>query len=208
MKTEVQQRLYEEINGKNPSRFVKCGPSCPVENVSWFEAIEFANALSKKEGRSPCYTIKKPRLGIGKSTVKWDQPNCSGWRLPTEAEWEYAAKANSKTRFAGSSEPKEVAWFAKNSRQITHKPCSKNPNGFGLCDMSGNVREWVWDSWLRSYYDDETDPVFIKKDTDWKVQRGGSWGSYQETLSCSNRYGASAETKGSTTGFRLVRSGN
>ena len=111
-----------------------CPHSCPVEMVTWPDAIQFANALSKKEGLDTCYVVKD-------KDVKWTTGlSCKGWRLPTEAEWEWAARGGEDFVFAGSNKAKEVAWVQSGMpRQI----CSKKKNGYDLCDMSGNIGEWV-----------------------------------------------------------------
>ena len=82
--------------------------------------------------------------------MNWSNPNCTGWRLPTEAEWEYAARGGESYKYAGSNAVAYVAWYSSNSSGQTHDVCGKNRNGYGLCDMSGNVSEWVWD-WKGSY---------------------------------------------------------
>ena len=132
MTSEVTQKLYSDILFVNPSG--RKGEDLPVDKVSWRDAVLFANRLSEKEGRERCYELVYNR-------VVWKNPNCSGWRLPTEEEWEYAARARSPAQFAGGNYLPEVAWFASNSQRQTKPVCTKKKNDFGLCDMSGNVLE-------------------------------------------------------------------
>jgi formylglycine-generating enzyme required for sulfatase activity len=165
--TEVTQGQYRAVMGTNPSYFSSCGSGCPVENVSWFDAIKFANALSKKEGLSPAYS------GSGDS-IRWNK-SANGYRLPTEAEWEYAARAGKATRYSGSNEVGDVAWTKSNSGKTTHKVGTKKANAWGLHDMSGNVWEWCWDWYINSYRSSSgADPVGATSGGV-RVVRGGSW---------------------------------
>ena len=166
--TEVTQGQYRAVMGTNPSRFSSCGSDCPVEKVSWVDAIKFANALSKKEGLSPAYS------GSGDS-IRWDK-SANGYRLPTEAEWEYAARAGKATRYSGSNEVGDVAWTGSNSSSKTHKVGTKKANAWGLHDMSGNVWEWCWDWYDEGYYGSSSgaDPVGATSG-DFRVVRGGGW---------------------------------
>lgn len=131
-KSEITQGQYEALVGSNPSRFKSCGADCPVENVTFAEAVRFADLLSADHGLEPC--------GSGENPYE-----CEGWRLPTEAEWEFAARAGQSYYCSGSEDCNEVAWFHPDANKQTHPVCTKAANGFGLCDMSGNVWEWVWD---------------------------------------------------------------
>ncbi|MEC7987047.1 MAG: SUMF1/EgtB/PvdO family nonheme iron enzyme, partial [Myxococcota bacterium] len=96
---------------------------------------------------------------------------------PTEAEWEYAARGGENYKYAGSNSVGDVAWYSDNSALKTHKVCTKKENGYGLCDMNGNVWEWVWDSWQREYGSSITDPVYVDKSSPERVFRGGCWGN-------------------------------
>jgi len=196
--TEVTQGQYQRVMGKNPSRFSSCGLDCPVDKVSWNDAIDFANALSKKEGLEPAYS------GVDDG-VRWDRA-ANGYRLPTEAEWEYAAGAGQATLYAGSSEPSEVAWMAANSGERTHSVGGKQSNGWGLYDMSGNVWEWCWD-WFGAYTRSSSDPVGAPSGL-YRVMRGGSWyvGPERARVVARDRsYGGARY--GGIIGFRLVRPG-
>jgi formylglycine-generating enzyme len=197
MKSEVTQGLYEKVMGSNPSYHSDCGSDCPVEKVSFYDAVVFANALSKMEGLQQCYSISGENVG-------WSTMNCSGWRLPTEAEWEYAARGGEKYKFAGSKTEDDVAWFRDNSSSQTHSVCSKKENGYGLCDMSGNVWEWCWD-WKGSYsFGTQPDPIGPPTGS-FRILRGGSWSAAWGDLRVALRlYGKPSDLYYGT-GFRLVR---
>ena len=184
-RTEVTQKLYESVMGENPSYFCRDNEdldedelknlkrntsNCPVENVSWYDAIYFCNKLSKKNGLQPVYAVD------GETNVReWDyEPYnddeiygeitqdifADGYRLPTVEEWLYAAKGGKNYRYSGSYDIDKVAWYEGNSNDVVHPVAQKNSNGYGLYDMSGNVMEWCWDSngneryYCGSYYGD------------------------------------------------------
>ena len=181
MKTEVTQELYTKVMKTNPSRFDFRYPSHPVETVTWYESIKFANKLSETEGFKPCYIVDQ-------DYVEWDK-DCRGWRLPTEAEWEFVAQSaqhpmDINEYFSSTS----VAWFKDNSLNRTHPVCHKLINKLGVCDMQGNVSEWVWDFYDESYYsreisDDPTGPLTGRL----RVIRGGSWWDSKADLRVTNR---------------------
>jgi|GEM_PF-3390432 len=131
---EITQGIYEQVMGRNPSKFK--GARLPVEQVSWYDAVAFANALSRRDGLQEVYTINGESV-----SCDWGK---RGYRLPTEAEWEYAARGGSKSQgymYSGSNMVGDVAWYWDNSGSKTHDTGSKNANELGLYDMSGNVRE-------------------------------------------------------------------
>jgi len=188
--TEVTQELYEAITGSNPSTFgdLPTAARHPVEEVSWYDAVRFCNALSEAEGLEPAYRFEAPTgasaanqqvaalAGGEPLTMVWvhQVPDADGYRLPTEAEWEFAARAGGSTPYAGADAPDPVAWFNGNSRGSTQPVAQKQPNPWGLYDMSGNVWEWVWD-WYAPYPQDSvTDPVGPDDGRD-RITRGGSW---------------------------------
>jgi formylglycine-generating enzyme required for sulfatase activity len=146
MEHEVTQGEWRSVMGSNPSGFSGCGPTCPVEQVSWDDAQAFAAAVSRRDGVT--------------------------YRLPTEAEWEYAARGGWSSDYAGSDSIDSVAWYKNNSRDTTHPVCWKWRNGYGVCDMTGNVWEWTQD-WIGDYGRDATDPRGATSGTR-RVNRGGS----------------------------------
>ena len=197
MKTEVTQRLYENIMGENTSKFRSCGKNCPIEQVSWYDAAVFANKLSSKEGLTKCYEISA-------KNVKWKDKNCTGWRLPTEAEWEFAARGGETYAYAGSDVSNQVSWYINNSGHKTHPVGQKKANGFGLYDMSGNVHEWCWD-WYGNYKKMKSrDPEGPSKGS-YRVLRGGSWRYSPIDTRVSSRGKEKPSTTLSNLGFRLVR---
>jgi formylglycine-generating enzyme required for sulfatase activity len=137
-KYEIIQELYLSLVGTNPSNLKR--PDHPVERINWFDAVAFCNKLSDRDGYTKCYKINGSNV-----TCDWD---ANGWRLPTEAEWEYACKAGTSTDFYNGnneSDLDQIAWHSGNSGDSTHVPGLKKPNKFGLYDILGNVFEWVWD---------------------------------------------------------------
>lgn len=153
MKTEVTQKLYETVMGKNPSYFCRDNENLdeddlknlkettsnyPVESVNWYDTIEFCNALSEMFDFEPVYIMQSKKIV--------QKINANGFRLPTLEEWTCAASGGQNYRYSGSDEVDSVGWYSRNSEDTTHPVAQKKPNGYGLYDMTGNVREWCWDS--------------------------------------------------------------
>ena len=189
--TEVTQGEWQAVMGSNPSRFTGCGANCPVEQVSWEEAVRFANALSEREGLPECYR-GSDFVGV----------TCTGYRLPTEAEWEYAARAG--TDAATYADLGAVAWFEENSGNETHPVGQKRANAWGLYDMLGNVWEWTSD-WFGSYPSGPaSDPTGAQAGS-YRVFRGGSWRFYARYVRAASRGYNTPDYRGTSLGFRLSK---
>jgi formylglycine-generating enzyme required for sulfatase activity len=212
---EVTQAQYEAVMGNNPSHFSANGGGkdqvagqstdrYPVENVSWLDATRFSNKLSEKEGKKPFYEI----VGNDIRVPDW---NGQGYRLPTEAEWEYACRANASppTRFSFGDNAVYLGvygWFEGNSEERTHPVSQKRPNGFGLYDMHGNVWEWCWDGYGERYYqespvDDPRGPAGAA----YRVIRGGTWYGGPWHARSARRVITTPEARDLNMGFRLAR---
>lgn len=184
MSTPVTQNLYQAVMGTNPSRFK--GGECPVERVSWADAQGFASKVSALMG------------GI--------------WTLPTEAQWEWAARGGEEYVYAGSNDPNEVGWYGDNSGRTTHPVQQKKPNGLGLYDMSGNIWEWTTNRY-GDYpasggifeADSHVDPQGNESGA-YRVLRGGSWGRNAPSTRVAIRGGNAPGSLYEGHGFRLVRS--
>jgi formylglycine-generating enzyme required for sulfatase activity len=183
-KTEVTQGQWKAVMGSNPSSFSHCGDDCPVETVNWDQAQEFARRLSQKTGKA--------------------------YRLPSEAEWEYAARAGSSTNWSfGDNENQlgDYAWYRTNIRFKTQRVAQKRPNAFGLFDMHGNVEEWVEDCWHDNYNGAPTDGSAWTTacSSTARVLRGGSWVDNAPSLRSANRYRVTPDYRNSGNGLRLAR---
>jgi formylglycine-generating enzyme len=212
-KYEVTQKEWKEIMGTNPCYF-KGDDQLPVEEVNWYDCIEFCNKKSLRDGLKPVYifdkTKKDPENTYPEDLVQWlieIDPTANGYRLPTEAEWEYAARGGKKSKgykFSGSNQVAEVAWCTENSGNQTHPVGTKRPNELGLHDMSGNVWEWCWD-WADRYPGNQDQNDYYGKRG--RILRGGSYGGFQEDDDRpSTRNADDADSWEAFFGFRLCRS--
>jgi formylglycine-generating enzyme required for sulfatase activity len=197
METEVTQGLWSAVMGSNPSRGASCA-SCPVEHVTWFDAVAFANALSRRDGLEECYQMSGEQPGWPKGVA------CEGWRLPTEAEWEVAARGGEDTRYAGGNELGAVGWYVLNSGQLTHPVGRRQANGYGLYDMSGNVWEWVWDGYGPYGGGTSVDPSGPSAASS-RVFRGGGWNRDAQGARVANRTHGAPGDRYDVLGVRLLR---
>jgi len=207
--TPVTQELYTTVMNQNPSVFK--GTNHPVDSVTWFDAVLFCNALSASLGLSPAYTIEG-------ENVTWNRES-RGYRLPTEAEWEFAARGGiygfqgplDKAFYAGGSEEnsaiEDYCWFSRNSAKTTHPVKSKLPNKLGLYDMSGNVWEWCWD-WYDDYPTDPVNNYTGAASGRKRVYRGGSFfNSNVNMLRTTFRISELPSFKANSLGFRIAQNG-
>lgn len=223
---EVTRGEYKAVMGSDPSvanAYDKDGNELtgddnvknnPVNCVNWYDALVYCNTLSIKEGLTPCYTIDGKTLPKDWGTVPtsnndtWDAATCDftadGYRLPTEAEWEWAARGGKSYSYAGSDDIDEVAWVECSG---TRPVKTKKANGYGLYDMSGNVGEWCWD-WCKGDLEDmlpsDTPSTGPSSGFD-RCLRGGAW-NYIAYKIYTRTGSAGSNNRESSQGFRLVRS--
>ncbi|NQX48341.1 SUMF1/EgtB/PvdO family nonheme iron enzyme [Paenibacillus tritici] len=222
-KYEVTQQEWLDVMGNNPSQFQ--GDKLPVESVTWYDAVEYCNQRSIKEGLDPYYNIDKntvdPNNTSDRDFMKWTvtaNEGVNGYRLPTEAEWEYAAgggQMSKSTSYSGSNKPEDVAWYWRNSgdqfltgdwnwpaiennHSQTRFGGLKQPNELGLYDMSGNVREWCW-NWYGEAGPDNSNGSL-------RLVKGGGWIGGVNNTEVAFRGKFEASSRGNDQGFRVVRS--
>lgn len=231
---EVTQKLYADVTGQRPCAGSKYGEGdqLPVYNVSWYDAVEFCNRLSLVNGLEPFYKIVKNDIDPANVSPydpeKWEvsvNGNADGFRLPTEAQWEYACRSGTSTRFYwGKNSSWDVSgkyswhmfntgvkryrdnqlWWVKYHK--VQRIGGRKANSFGLYDMCGNVSEWCFDRYEASYYTEreQTDPAGWNGDYSYRVFRGGSILDSPADFSSYKRWAMGAFEKQHTTGIRLV----
>ena len=196
----VTQEEYQKVIGLNPSDFKN--PKNPVEQVSWYSAVEYCNIRSKEEGLE-CVYYKKDN--DDEWQIDW---SANGYRLPTSAEWEWVAKGGNKSKgykYAGSDNIEEVTWCKINSNHTTHPIMQKKPNELGIYDMSGNAWEWCWDTHNGASICDIDNRVWKwSEDTTGRVVRGGAWLNSPEGCGVSITDSVAPLFFDRTIGFRLV----
>lgn len=220
-KYEVTQSEFQDLMGYNHSQFTSCGKNCPVEQVTWHEALAFANALSRASKLPECFDCTVTRGEVSckvKSTYTGSNYyHCKGYRLPTEAEWEYAYRAGSVTAFyngnmtdsqCGDPNADMLGWYCGNAEMTTHPVGGKLPNAWGLYDMAGNVYEWVYDGYVWDNYPTQATTNPVKESIGGsRIYRGGSWLQEAYNLRAAVREGLYTATyRSSDFGFRVVRS--
>lgn len=211
-KTEVSQREYQTIMGNNPSETK--GDDLPVTNITWYDAIEYCNKLSEAEGLTPCYTVSD-------TTVTWNKA-ANGYRLPTEAEWEYAARANTATPFSfgdyvhnsdancynayGYNNDASGNWVNGSDAYLRRTVAVDQyaANSYGLHNMHGNAAEWVWD-WYGAYEVQASNDPTGPEGGNAKIVRGGGWNDHPKHIRSAYRGAHPADVSLYSIGVRPVR---
>jgi formylglycine-generating enzyme required for sulfatase activity len=219
LSTEVSEWRFHERMGYLPAKFTACGPARPVETVSWYEAAAYCNVLSREKGLTPCYTCS----GSGRSIACAEAAAykgakiyaCPGYRLPTEAEWEYLYRAGTRTALyngnltlcsAKDHTAEKIAWFRDTSSGRPRFVATKKANAWGLYDMAGNAAEWVNDRYQASLGTTAVTDPWGSPTAAYRVVRGGGYASYAAALRAAARDREVPAKRSSNIGFRCVRS--
>ncbi|MBN2790204.1 MAG: SUMF1/EgtB/PvdO family nonheme iron enzyme [Candidatus Delongbacteria bacterium] len=225
-KYEVTQKEWVDLMGSNPASYdptnnIGVGDNNPVFHIGWFDILVFCNQKSMADSLTPCYSINgstdpdnwgvRPIYSSDPTFAAWNAVICdwdaTGYRMPTEAEWEFAARGGvnwtDDYTYSGSNIIGDVAWYNDNSGSELHIIGTKLPNQLGIYDMTGNLYEYCWD-WYAAYTDNATDPTGAPTG-DMRIVRGGSWMSIPENCVVNGRYREYPNTNYDYNGFRLVK---
>ncbi|MCO6175551.1 formylglycine-generating enzyme family protein [Flavobacterium sp. NRK F10] len=202
--TIYEWSLYVRDNKLKFPKIDYLSKNAPIREISWIDAINYCNWLSKKNGFKPAYKRVNNQYVCDFSS--------NGYRLPTEAEWEFAAKGGNETKnfkYSGSNKADIVSWYKNNSNNKIHQVGTKLANELGIYDMSGNVWEWCWDWYNKDFYLTESgnNPIGPERGTE-RCLRGGSWDSRLYSLRCANRLKDKPFLSSEFYGFRLARTIN
>ncbi len=211
--TEVSQADYGAVMGTNPSHWTDCGKDCPADSIHWHMAAAFTNALSERTGATPCYACTGSGASVRCVEAVSSIQACLGYRLPTEAEWEYAYRETTSTTLydgplgvcSGMDDNlAEIAWYRPNAEAHSHPSRSKAPNAWGFYDMSGNLWEWMSDGFIADLGSAQaTDPVGASGAT--RSVRGGSYNCEANEVRGGHRTSLPPSAPGLNVGFRPAR---
>jgi sulfatase modifying factor 1 len=202
-KFEVTVEDYAKFTRVTGHKAPEGEPNAPINNITWEDAIMYCNWLSRASGLDKCYELKRDS---NRFTVTYI-PGSNGYRLPTEAEWEYAARGGIKSKsyaYSGSHDLDEVAWYISNAGNTSHEVGQKKPNELGLYDMTGNAMEWCYDWYVPDFYENSGNDNPTGPETG-KVCRGGNFMCQPDVLRITRRFNLEPGAKEGLAGIRLVK---